>query len=268
MWAPALTFGTIGWGSNYGWSASIGFSSGYYSETYYHPWHYRPAYYSYGYCSSPLSYSLLYPTYSYPVYLDPYPVTTYVYPSSTTVYASASEYSAGSLLDYSSPAPQADYRAYASPAPVGNVYVNDGLTPKPAAAAGAGETGPVVYRSTGDQGALAWSETPGGIVNHMLSSDTRQEDSQRFLGKVLAGGWEATFESQRATAEGAELVCRGATAAGTGVRPTIIVQVSRTVAGLEAGQRVSVIGRLTALSVSDPQYAGGMLVLSDGDVSW
>lgn len=275
----------FGYGATYydsGYSFGLGFGSSSfalsagYGYGYYHP--YRSYYYSdplfisSGYCGSPLRYSLLCPT-TY-TYIDPYPTTTtYIYtqPSTTVVYADpySSDYAAQPL---DTVAPKADFHDYASPAMAGEVYVNNGFTPNPAAAA---QTAlprtigqPTVYKATSSQGAMAWSDSPAAIVNALSASQNPAQDSQRYLGRLLPGGWEATLENKRTTADGTELICRGTTATGTGTRPTILVRISRDASTIQPGQRLTVIGRLTELSLNDPDNAGGLLVLSEGDANW
>jgi len=176
----------------------------------------------------------LYPTgYAYPVY--PYAGT-----SVSTFYA-----------DY--PAPMSDQVA--------------AITALPAAPAGDMAT---VYRSNSDHGPMAWSDTAASIVNSTLvaPADQRNAAAKQYLGKTPAGAWEVTFEGRQDVDGATELTCRGTTATSTGATPTVVVRVNHNVADLKLGQRLSVTGRLTELSVDDASNPGGMLVLENGEVSW
>ncbi|HYE61517.1 MAG TPA: hypothetical protein VD997_05945 [Phycisphaerales bacterium] len=250
------------WTPYYGWGTPL-----YYSSSY-SPWHRRwcgPTYYTYSdplclsssytyswYYQRPLTYSLIYPAYeTTSIYYDTpaYTETTYYYGSTIPSYSSST------LLDYSAKLP-ADYRAYA------------GTYTEPTYSAPADQEPVIVYQATRDAGEMVWSDTPTTIVNSLLNSGDRGREAQRFLGRTVAGAWEVTFESARRTADGMELTTRGTMDAGTGVRPTILVNLQRVESGLEPGQRLSITGRLVELSVNDPENAGGLLVLDEADVSW
>jgi hypothetical protein len=217
---------------------------------------YRPSYSYWWYYQRPLSYSLIYPAYdtttyiSYetPVYTE---TATYLYGTDIPSYSSST-----TILDYSAKLPT-DYRA----------YVTTESAPTYSAPA-ASEEPIILYQATRDGGEMVWSDTPTSIVNALLNSTDRGREAQRFLGKSIAGAWEVTLENARRTETGMELTTRGTTAAGTGVRPTIIVNLRRVELGLETGQRLSITGRLSELTVNDPENAGGLLVLDDADVSW
>ncbi len=117
---------------------------------------------------------------------------------------------------------------------------------------------------------MAWSDTAASIVNSTLiaPADQRTAAAKQFLGKTPVGAWEVTFEGRQDIDGATELTCRGTTATNTGSAPTVVVRVSHNVADLKPGQRLSVTGRLTELSVDDASNPGGMLVLENGDVSW
>jgi hypothetical protein len=225
------------WGSSsclgFGWSSCWGCSDFSVGLCFGDSWCYP----HYGYCSPCYypGYSLYSPGYAYPVY--PYAGTSII------------NYSTGS--DFQAPTPEVGAEAAALPA----------------APAGDMET---VYRSSSDHGPMAWSDTAASIVNSTLlaPADQRIAAARQYLGKTPAGAWEVTFEGRQDVEGATELTCRGTTATSTGSQPTVVVRVNHNVGDLKPGQRLSVTGRLTELSVDDASNPGGMLVLENGDVSW
>jgi len=271
-WSIGFSFGpsySYGYWPSYSYSRPVLYSSYSYS-----PWYsgwstryysysdplcisYRPSSSYWWYYRRPLSYSLIYPvydtttyvTYDTPVYTE---TATYLYGSTIPSYSSTT-----TILDYSAKLP-ADYRAYTTQSqPAASTY-----------SVPAAEEPVIVYQASRQSGEMVWSDTATSIVNSLLNSSERGGEAQRYLGKSIAGSWEVTLESARQTDTGMELTTRAMAAAGTGVRPTIVVNIRRVEAGLQPGQRLSITGRLSELTVNDPENAGGLLVLDDADVSW
>jgi hypothetical protein len=145
-----------------------------------------------------------------------------------------------------------DYRAYSSQV----------QSPAPSTAESV-----TVYRSNRDNGAMAWSDTAASIVNTMVYSTDRAKTAQQYLGRTPTGAWEVMFQSSNEYKGGTELVGTGITPTGSGQQPTIIVHMTGNASGFTAGERLSVTGRLTEVSVDDPDYPGGMLLLENGNVS-
>jgi hypothetical protein len=261
VFAPTLPWcgSRWGWGWGSGWGCSnfsVGFAFGDPWCYSYPSYSYYPSYYPrysgyYSSCYNPIGYSLEYPTYAYayPVY------PTYAYDTSP-LYA---DYSVGT-----------DYHSYSTQ---GQVYTTDGNMPSPAVARPAipaGDDAVTVYRTTRDKGPMAWSDTATSIINALViaPADQRHATAKQFLGRTPVGAWEATFEGRQDFDGVTELTCRGTAVTATGGKPTIVVRVNRTLGAIEPGQRLSVTGRLTEVSVDDSSNPGGLLVLEDADVSW
>ena len=117
---------------------------------------------------------------------------------------------------------------------------------------------------------MAWSDTAASIINALVAApgDQRHVTAKQYLGRTPVGAWEATFEGRQDFDGATELTCRGTTVTSTGGRPTIVVRMNKTVGAITPGQRVSITGRLTEVSVDDSSNPGGMLVLEDAQVSW
>ena len=117
---------------------------------------------------------------------------------------------------------------------------------------------------------MIWSDTAASIVNTMTTAtaDDRAKTARMYLGRTPVGAWEATFDSRQDSAGGTELICHSTATTANGQRPTIVVRVGRDVGQLQPGQRVSITGKLTELSVDDAGNPGGLLVLDNGNVSW
>jgi hypothetical protein len=246
--APSLYYST--WTPFYGFGTSLYYTPSYWGTTYYtysDPLCFttRSVYYH-----RPLTYTLTYPIYTTPYFSS---TTTYIYDSGSYSQGYADGLlqglTQGQLLDYK---PLPSERGYVAP-----------YEPAPAM-----EEPIVVYGASGPNGELRWSDTAASIVNDVLYSTDRARAAQRYLGRSIQGAWEVTLESKQDVGRGVELVCRAITPAANGEPPTIIVNVPRAVGDLEPGRRLSVTGRLMELSVNDPQFAGGLLVLDEGDVSW
>lgn len=127
-----------------------------------------------------------------------------------------------------------------------------------------------IYRASDYGGTLAWNDSPTNIVAAVshAAQDARAQAAGQFLGRSPAGGWEVTYEKWRRTAVGPELTCRAALPNESGSRATIILRLKDTsidpVERLRAGQRLSISGFLTELSVDDPNHPGGLIVLEEG----
>jgi hypothetical protein len=160
--------------------------------------------------------------------------------------------------DYSVGGTAPDYRAYSS------VNLNGATAP-------AGDDMATVYRSNRDRGAMAWSDTAASIIDAVASApaDQRHAAAKQFLGRTPTGAWEVTYDGRQDFEGGiTDLTCHGTTATSSGGKPTIVVRVNHAVGALLPGQRLSVTGRLTELSVDDSSNPGGLLILEDGNVSW
>jgi hypothetical protein len=233
------------WGWNWNWWGCGGYP---YCGSYCYGY---PTYYPrycgyYGYCYNPIGYSLVYPSYAYPLDYGSTTINNY--------------YADPQPTDGSAPgAMLPDYHSYSSQAQT----ITSPRLPSPP-----GEDTATVYRSTADHGQMAWSDTAASIVNAMVATaaDQRAAVAKQYLGRTPSGAWEVTFISRQDVEGATELTCRGNTPTTTGNCPTIVVRVNHTVQAVDVGQTLSVTGRLTELSVDDANNPGGLLVLENADV--
>lgn len=155
----------------------------------------------------------------------------------------------------------------ANPAAAGTVATDAGFSAvhKPASI--------TIYRASDYGGTLAWSDSPTSILYAISSAsrDARAEAAGQFLGRSPAGAWEVTYEKWRRTAVGPELTCRAALPNEAGWRATVVVRLKDSsidpVERLRAGQRLSISGFLSELTVDDPNHPGGILILDDARMS-
>jgi hypothetical protein len=130
-----------------------------------------------------------------------------------------------------------------------------------------------IYRASDFGGTLAWSDSPSSILYTVASAsrDARADAAGNFLGRSPAGAWEVTYEKWRRTAIGPELTCRAALPNEAGWRATVVIRLKDAaidpVERLRAGQRLSVSGFLSELTIDDPNHPGGLLILEDGKMS-
>lgn len=130
-----------------------------------------------------------------------------------------------------------------------------------------------IYRASDYGGTLAWNDSPTNIIYAVTSAqrDSRGEVAGQFLGRSPGGAWEVTYEKWRRTAIGPELTCRAALPNEAGWRATVIIRLKDAaidpVERLRAGQRLSISGFLSEVSIDDPNHPGGLLILEDGKMS-
>lgn len=220
---------------------------------------------------------------------------SFFYSSSAPLYTSSSFYDLGTpWYTTSSSSPVETFRSDSSPSlsqaiepspdsGTGAIRVlSDAAPPGPAAGAMASDAGfssvhkptsVTIYRASDYGGTLAWSDSPTAIVYAVTSAsrDDRADAAGKFLGRSPAGAWEVTYEKWRRTALGPELTCRAALPNEAGWRATVLIRLKDSaidpVERLRAGQRLSISGFLTELSIDDPNHPGGLLILEEGKMS-
>lgn len=127
---------------------------------------------------------------------------------------------------------------------------------------------PTIYRSDELAGLLSFNDTPEAVVGIVGStpSESRAAAASRFLGRVPAGAWEATYEAERVIDGRQELVFRSLTTDSRGNRVEIVLRPAAPLPVYYAGQRVQLTGRIAELCVDDPYSPAGRIVLADGTV--
>ncbi len=130
---------------------------------------------------------------------------------------------------------------------------------------------PTVYRSDELAGVLDWKDTPRALVSSVASAplDLREQRAADYLGKVPAGGWEATFEREHVSGDRRELWFRSVEPSTVGEHALIILRPregGEALPALSSADRVLVTGRLAEICVDDPFEQAGKLTLEDGSI--
>lgn len=244
-------------------------------------WGYRP----YAYCPpviAPVA----------PVYLPPVvvaPNTYLVDRPSVSVGVGVAGSNGGGFFSYSSApavatvtdtvyaaAPVAQPVVYSAPSQVvtfvnPNPTVVEKVDPQPQAVQQSVVQAPAtVYQSAGASGVLERGQTPVAIINILKTQtgDTRADLAESFLGKTPSQAWPVTFEGIQDVGGVREIRCRPIDSLNSGYKPTIIV---RGAGGSNTPPRQArgfVTGRIASISVDDPAYPGGLIVIDDSFVKW
>jgi hypothetical protein len=121
-----------------------------------------------------------------------------------------------------------------------------------------------VYRTDARLGQMEWAAVPSSIVEAVagVGPEFRAPAASRFLGRVPAGAWQVTFESQER--EGGVVIaqCRGVTASQLG-HPTIHLILESELTGVRPGDLLAVSGRLAEVTIDDAGHPAGRLVLDE-----
>ncbi|MBL8874530.1 MAG: hypothetical protein JNM86_01905 [Phycisphaerae bacterium] len=127
-----------------------------------------------------------------------------------------------------------------------------------------------VFQSMGAGGTLDRSQSPASIVSVIRAEtgDARATAAELFLGKTPAQAWPVTFEGVQETGGVKEVRCRPIDSLSNGYRPTIIVRGAGDSNMPPRQGRGFVTGRIVAISVDDPAYPGGLIVIDDGWLKW
>jgi len=170
------------------------------------------------------------------VYSAPSQVVTFVNPNPTTI------------VQTSVPQPQAIQQPVQQPQP-----------------------GPTtVFQSAGASGVMDRSQSPASIISVIRaeSGDARANAAESFLGRTPAQAWPVTFEGVQENGGVREIRCRPIDSLSSGYRPTIIVRGTGDSNTPPRQGRGFVTGRVASITVDDPAYPGGLIVLDDGWLKW
>ena len=170
------------------------------------------------------------------VYSAPSQVVTFVNPNPTTI------------VQTSAPQPQAIQQPVQQPQP-----------------------GPTtVFQSAGASGVMDRSQSPASIISVIRaeSGDARANAAESFLGRTPAQAWPVTFEGVQENGGVREIRCRPIDSLSSGYRPTIIVRGTGDSNTPPRQGRGFVTGRVASITVDDPAYPGGLIVLDDGWLKW
>jgi len=175
------------------------------------------------------------------VYSAPSQVVTFVNPNPTTI------------VQTSAPEPQVIQQS----APVAQQQPQQ---PAPA----------TVFQSAGVAGVIDRAQNPASIISIVRSEsgDARASAAESFLGKTPAQAWPVTFEGVQETGGVREIRCRPVDSLSNGYKPTIIVRGTGDSNTPPRQGRGFVTGRVVAISVDDPAYPGGLIVMDDGWLKW
>lgn len=127
-----------------------------------------------------------------------------------------------------------------------------------------------VFQSMGASGVLDRSQSPASMVSVIRAEtgDARATAAESFLGKTPAQAWPVTFEGVQETGGMKEVRCRPIDSLSNGYRPTIIVRGAGDSSMPPRQGRGFVTGRIASISVDDPAYPGGLIVIEDGWLKW
>ncbi|MGH7242244.1 MAG: hypothetical protein ACREJD_02365 [Phycisphaerales bacterium] len=140
----------------------------------------------------------------------------------------------------------------------------------PAAQEQAHPTSTTVFHASGTNGVLDRGQTPTSIVNvlHSETGDARANTAESFLGKTPAQAWPVTFEGMQETNGMKEIRCRTIDSLSSGYKPTIIVRGAGESNMPPRQGRGFVTGRIASITVDDPAYPGGLIVIDDAWLKW
>ena len=133
------------------------------------------------------------------------------------------------------------------------------------------QAGPsTVFQSAGAGGVIDRNQNPASIISVIRaeSGDARASVAESFLGKTPAQAWPVTFEGVQETGGVREIRCRPVDSLSSGYKPTIIVRGTGDSNTPPRQGRGFVTGRVVAISVDDPAYPGGLIVIDDGWLKW
>jgi hypothetical protein len=133
------------------------------------------------------------------------------------------------------------------------------------------QAGPsTVFQSAGAGGVIDRNQNPASIISVIRaeSGDARASVAESFLGKTPAQAWPVTFEGVQETGGVREIRCRPVDSLSNGYKPTIIVRGTGDSNTPPRQGRGFVTGRVVAISVDDPAYPGGLIVIDDGWLKW
>ncbi|MBX3379837.1 MAG: hypothetical protein KF805_07060 [Phycisphaeraceae bacterium] len=127
-----------------------------------------------------------------------------------------------------------------------------------------------VFRSGGASGALDRAQTPTSIISVVKaeSGDARADAAESFLGRTPSQAWPVTFEGIQEVGGVKEIRCRTIDSLSSGYKPTIIVRGAGDSNMPPRQARGFVTGRVAAISVDDPAYPGGLIVIDDSWIKW
>jgi len=127
-----------------------------------------------------------------------------------------------------------------------------------------------VYQSAGVAGVMDRAQNPASIISVIRaeSGEARANAAESYLGKSPAQAWPVTFEGIQETGGVKEMRCRPIDSLSSGYKPTIIVRGMGDSNMPPRQSRGFVTGRVAAISVDDPAYPGGLIVIDDGWVKW
>lgn len=127
-----------------------------------------------------------------------------------------------------------------------------------------------VFQSAGASGMMDRGQTATSIVSIVKAEqgDARANAAESFLGKTPAQAWAVTFEGVQEVGGVKEIRCRPIDSLSSGYKPTIIVRGTGDSNTPPRQSRGFVTGRLAAISVDDPAYPGGLIVIDDGWLKW
>lgn len=181
-------------------------------------------------------------TYTNTVYASPAPVV-YTAPAPSVTIVNSNP--APQAVQMSSPAPQP---TYTQPAPQPTT----------------------VYQSSGVSGTMDKATTPAAMISLIRSEsgDARSQAAEFYLGKTPPQAWGVMFEGVQETGGVKEIRCRATDALSNGYKPTIIVRGAGDSNTPPRQARGMVTGRIASISIDDPAYPGGLIVIDDGWLKW
>lgn len=131
--------------------------------------------------------------------------------------------------------------------------------------------GPVtVYQASGFTGTMDKGVSPNSIIAELrrLDGDARAQRAEDFLGRTLTEAWGVLFEGVQEVGGVREIRARGLETLSSGYKPTILVRGSGQSNVPPRRIQGQVTGRVVSISVDDPAYPGGIIVVDDAFVKW
>ncbi|MBX3388321.1 MAG: hypothetical protein KF691_02570 [Phycisphaeraceae bacterium] len=168
---------------------------------------------------------------------------------------------------YSSPS---QVVTFVNPNPTTVIQTAPQQAPQPAPVMQQSQQAPTIFQSAGASGAMDRGQTATSIVSIVKAEqgDARANAAESFLGKTPAQAWAVVFEGVQEVGGAKEIRCRPIDSLSSGYKPTIIVRGAGDSNTPPRQSRGYVTGRLSAISVDDPAYPGGLLVIDDGWLKW
>ncbi|MFO0859417.1 MAG: hypothetical protein U0570_02590 [Phycisphaerales bacterium] len=154
--------------------------------------------------------------------------------------------------------------------PPAQTQVVQQAAPQPAPQPVAQQAPATVFQSSGASGVLERGSSPASVISVVRAEtgDARAQAAEAYLGRTPGQAWPVQIEGIQESGGVKEIRCRAIDSLSNGYKPTIIVRGAGESNLPPRQARGFVTGRIVAISVDDPAYPGGLIVIDEGWVKW